>query len=56
MRRRSARRACWPPTFLALWVLIDLVQAAVRTGRHSEAAAHVTAMRDAGIAAISPPG
>ena len=39
---------------LALWVLIDLVEAAVRTGRHTEAAAHVTAMRDAGIAAISP--
>jgi DNA-binding CsgD family transcriptional regulator len=39
---------------LALWVLIDLVEAAVRTGRHTEAAAHVTAMRDAHIAAISP--
>jgi DNA-binding CsgD family transcriptional regulator len=39
---------------LALWVLLDLVEAAVRTGRHTEAAAHVTAMRDAGIAAISP--
>ena len=38
---------------LALWVLLDLVEAAVRTGRHTEAAAHVTAMRDAGIAAIS---
>jgi DNA-binding CsgD family transcriptional regulator len=39
---------------LALWVLMDLVEAAARTGRHTEAAAHVTAMRDAGIAAISP--
>ena len=39
---------------LALWVLMDLVEAAVRTGRHTEAAAHVTAIRDAGIAAISP--
>ena len=39
---------------LALWVLLDLVDAAVRTGRRTEAAAHVTAMRDAGIAAISP--
>jgi hypothetical protein len=39
---------------LALWVLMDLVEAAVRTGRQTEAAAHVTAMRDAGIAAISP--
>ena len=33
---------------------MDLVEAAVRTGRHAEAAAHVTAMRDADIAAISP--
>ena len=39
---------------LALWVLLDLVEAAVRTGRHTEAAAHVTVMRDAHIAAISP--
>jgi DNA-binding CsgD family transcriptional regulator len=39
---------------LALWVLMDLVEAAVRTGRHTEAAAHVTVMRDVGIAAISP--
>ena len=38
----------------ALWVLLDLVEAAVRTGRHDEAAAHVTAMRDAGLAQISP--
>jgi DNA-binding CsgD family transcriptional regulator len=33
---------------------MDLVEAAVRTGRHAEAAAHVSATRDAGIAAISP--
>ena len=39
---------------LALWVLLDLIEAAVRTGRRTEAAAHVTAMRDAHIAAISP--
>ena len=32
---------------LALWVLLDLVEAAVRTGRRTEAAAHVTAMYDA---------
>ena len=38
----------------ALWVPMDLVEAAVRTGRHAEAAAHVAAMRDAGIASISP--
>jgi DNA-binding CsgD family transcriptional regulator len=33
---------------------MDLVEAAVRTGRHAEAAAHVVAMREAGVAAISP--
>jgi DNA-binding CsgD family transcriptional regulator len=38
----------------ALWVLFDLVEAAIRTGRHTEATAHVTAMREAGIAKISP--
>jgi len=39
---------------LALWVLMDLVEAAVRTGRQAEAAAHVGAIHDAGVAAISP--
>jgi DNA-binding CsgD family transcriptional regulator len=39
---------------LALWIGMDIVEAAIRTGRQAEAAAHVTAMRDAGIAAISP--
>jgi len=38
----------------ALWVLLDLVEAAVRTGRHADAAAHVRAMRDAGLERISP--
>ena len=33
---------------------MDLVEAAVRTGRRAEAAAHVAAMRDAGLAALSP--
>jgi DNA-binding CsgD family transcriptional regulator len=33
---------------------MGLVEAAVRTGRHHEAAAHVTAMREAGLARISP--
>jgi hypothetical protein len=33
---------------------MDLVEAAARTGRHAEAAAHVTAIRDAGLAANSP--
>ena len=38
----------------ALYVLMDLVDAAVRTGRDAEAAAHVAAMREANIAALSP--
>ena len=39
---------------LALWAAMDLIEAAVRTGRRAEAAAHMTAIRDAGIAALSP--
>jgi DNA-binding CsgD family transcriptional regulator len=39
---------------LALWVAMDLVEAAVRIGRHAEAAAHLTAVRGANIAALSP--
>jgi len=38
----------------ALYVLMDLVEAAVRTGRHAEASAHVAAMQEANLAAISP--
>jgi DNA-binding CsgD family transcriptional regulator len=38
----------------ALWVSMDLVEAAVRTNRRNEAAAHVTAMREANVAALSP--
>jgi DNA-binding CsgD family transcriptional regulator len=38
----------------ALRVPMDLVEAAVRTGRHEEAAAHVAAMHQAGLARISP--
>ena len=37
----------------ALWVLLDLVEAAVRTGRDAEAAAHLAAMRAADLGAIS---
>jgi DNA-binding CsgD family transcriptional regulator len=37
----------------ALWVAFDLVEAAVRTDRHTEAQAHATAMQGADIAAIS---
>jgi DNA-binding CsgD family transcriptional regulator len=39
---------------LALWVAMDLVEAAVRIGRPAEAAAHLTAIRDADVAALSP--
>ncbi|MFD8079809.1 response regulator transcription factor, partial [Streptomyces sp. NPDC059718] len=37
----------------ALWATMDLVEAAIRTNRHHEAAAHAAAMREAGIAALS---
>ncbi|MFC7386956.1 ATP-binding protein [Sphaerisporangium rhizosphaerae] len=38
----------------ALWVAMDLVEAAVRTNRQAEAAAHVRAIQETGIAALSP--
>jgi DNA-binding CsgD family transcriptional regulator len=38
----------------AMHVSMDLVEAAVRTGRDAEAAAHVTALHQAGIAKLSP--
>jgi ATP/maltotriose-dependent transcriptional regulator MalT len=38
----------------ALYVAMDLVEAAARTGRHDEAAAHAAAMGDAEIATLSP--
>lgn len=38
----------------ALWVIMDVVEAAVRTGRTAEAAAHVEAVRAHGVAALSP--
>ena len=37
-----------------LWVVMDLVEAAVRTHRQAEAEQHVHAMQEAGIAALSP--
>jgi DNA-binding CsgD family transcriptional regulator len=43
--------ACVPH---ALWVAMDLVEAAVHSGRGAEAAAHVRAIQDQGIAALSP--
>lgn len=48
-----------PPGFLpphvpvALRVLMDLVEAAVRTGRHADAAAHVAAMEASNLAGLS---
>ncbi len=38
----------------ALWVIMDVVEAAVQTGRHDQAAAHVAAVEAAGVAALSP--
>ncbi|GIH08504.1 LuxR family transcriptional regulator [Rhizocola hellebori] len=43
-----------PHVGTALWVCLGLVEAASRTGRSSEAAAHAAAMRAAGLPAISP--
>jgi len=42
-----------PHVPFALFVLIDLVEAAVHTGRGAEAAAHVAAMQEAKLAALS---
>jgi DNA-binding CsgD family transcriptional regulator len=38
----------------ALWVICDLVEAAIHTGRRAEAAAHVAAARDGRIDRLSP--
>ncbi|MER6219286.1 AAA family ATPase [Streptomyces sp900105755] len=38
----------------ALWLFLDFAEAAARTGRHGEAAAHVAAVRGTGIPAVSP--
>lgn len=38
----------------ALWTVLDLVDAAVRTGRREAALAHVAAAREAGLDAVSP--
>jgi DNA-binding CsgD family transcriptional regulator len=50
----SPAGALAPYTPEALWVLLDLVESAVRTDRRAEAMAHTVAMRDLGIASISP--
>ncbi|WP_427917302.1 AAA family ATPase [Streptomyces sp. cg40] len=42
-----------PHAPLALWVPMDLVEAAVGSGRRAEALAHVTAMRETGLPGIS---
>ncbi|AZK97828.1 AAA family ATPase [Streptomyces tsukubensis] len=42
-----------PYTAHALWGAYDLVEAAVRTGRDTEAAAHVRTLRELGIARLS---
>jgi DNA-binding CsgD family transcriptional regulator len=39
---------------VALWVALDVVEAAIRTGRHAEAEAHVAAMRQAEIFRLRP--
>ncbi|MEV0791579.1 LuxR family transcriptional regulator [Kribbella sp. NPDC050459] len=41
-------------TPLAMWLILDLTEAATRSGRAEEAAAHVAAVTDAGIGRISP--
>ena len=38
----------------ALWVALDLVDAALRTGRRDEAARHVRVLLDSGVAELSP--
>ncbi|MFF3606711.1 ATP-binding protein [Streptomyces sp. NPDC002463] len=39
---------------IAMWGAMDMVEAAVRTGREAEAAAHATAMRASAMAELSP--
>lgn len=43
-----------PYTATAVWVCLEFIEAAMRTGRKEEAAMHVAAMREADLAAISP--
>jgi DNA-binding CsgD family transcriptional regulator len=38
----------------AVWVILDLVESAVRSGHRAEAAAHVSALHDDDVAALSP--
>ncbi|MEP7089201.1 MAG: AAA family ATPase [Nocardioidaceae bacterium] len=50
----SAPGSFAPNEPFALWVVMDLVEAAERSGRHAAALAHVEAARRAGISYISP--
>ncbi|MFJ2193331.1 ATP-binding protein [Kitasatospora sp. NPDC087861] len=43
-----------PFTGHALWVVLDTVEAAVRTGRREKAVDHIRAAREAGLDAVSP--
>ncbi|MBE8478459.1 ATP-binding protein [Streptomyces justiciae] len=43
-----------PYVQIAMWGAMDLVEAAIRTGREKEAAAHAAAMRESSMAALSP--
>ncbi|MET8769217.1 AAA family ATPase [Streptomyces sp. NPDC004658] len=52
--RLSSAGQLAPFTSHALWVALDLVEAAVRTGRTAEAEAHARAMREAGLPDLSP--
>ncbi|MEU9332869.1 LuxR family transcriptional regulator [Streptomyces sp. NPDC048290] len=38
----------------ALWLFFDFTEAAARTGRHGEALAHITAVRESGVPELSP--
>ncbi|MEY9839787.1 DNA-binding CsgD family transcriptional regulator [Streptacidiphilus sp. EB103A] len=56
---RHAVEICSPGTVpahkpAALWVLLDLVEAAVRAGRTAEARAHIDDIRRSGVADLSP--
>ncbi|GAA3592809.1 LuxR family transcriptional regulator [Streptomyces osmaniensis] len=50
----SAPGTVAPYVPIAMWGAMDLVEAAVRTGREKEAAAHAAAMRASSMAALSP--
>ncbi|MEU5950453.1 AAA family ATPase [Micromonospora sp. NPDC047465] len=43
-----------PHSPLALWLILDLSEAAARSGRTAEASAHVAAVTEAGIGRLSP--